>query len=160
LNVVCNISPLLLLAKIDQLELLTGLYDAVLVPKSVLNEIESKLDKATMAIRERVRNQAFKIREADPQALVTIPADLGSGEREAIALALETHAQLVILDDEQGRRIAREQSLAVTGTIGVIIEARERGMLKSVRHELDRLIESGLWLDERFYHRVLREYGE
>lgn len=160
MNVVCDTSALLLLAKIDQLELLTALYDTVLVPKSVLNEIESKLDKAAMAIRERVRNQAFEIREANPQALMDIPADLGSGEREAIALALETHAQLVILDDEQGRRIARGQSLAVTGTIGVIIEARERGMLKSVRHELDRLIESGLWLDERFYHRVLREYGE
>lgn len=116
MNVVCNTSPLLLLAKIDQLELLTGLYDTVLVAKSVLNEIESKLDKAAMAIRERVRNQAFKIREADPQAVAAMPADLGIGEREAIALALETHAQPVILDDEQGRRIVREQSLAVTGS--------------------------------------------
>jgi predicted nucleic acid-binding protein len=48
----------------------------------------------------------------------------------------------------------------VTGTIGVLIEAREKGLLVSIRRELDRLVEAGMWLDELFYHRILREFGE
>lgn len=86
--------------------------------------------------------------------------DLGSGEREAIALAIETRADLVVLDDQKGRRVARERGLSVTGTIGVLVEARERGVIPSIRHELDRLIEAGIWLDEAFYHRILKEFAE
>lgn len=86
--------------------------------------------------------------------------DLGSGEREAIALAIETRADLVVLDDQKGRRVARERGLSVTGTIGVLVEAREGGVIPSIRHELDRLIEAGIWLDEAFYHRILKEFAE
>jgi len=53
-----------------------------------------------------------------------------------------------------------EKGLSVTGTLGIIIEARERGMIPSVRCELDRLIEAGMWIDEAFYHRILQEFGE
>lgn len=75
-------------------------------------------------------------------------------------MALETKVDLVILDDQQGRSVARERGLLVTGTVGVLIEARERGLIPSVRHELDRLIEAGMWIDEAFYHRILQELGE
>ncbi len=73
---------------------------------------------------------------------------------------MELQAGLVILDDLEGRQIARQKSLPVTGTIGVLIEARERGLLISIRRELDRLIEAGVWLDELFYHRILQEFSE
>ena len=92
--------------------------------------------------------------------LSELPTDLGAGERETIALALETKADLVILDDQQGRSMARGKGLSTTGTIGVLIEARERGLITSVRREMDHLIEVGIWIDEKFYHRVLQEYGE
>ncbi|HHV53354.1 MAG TPA: DUF3368 domain-containing protein [Synergistaceae bacterium] len=62
--------------------------------------------------------------------------------------------------DQQGRRVAYEKGLSVTGTLGILIEARERGMIPSVRCELDRLIEAGMWIDEAFYHRILQEFGE
>lgn len=86
--------------------------------------------------------------------------DLGIGEREAIALALEVTADFVILDDQQGRRVVHEKGLLATGTLGILIEARERGMIPSVRCELDCLIEAGMWIDEVFYHRILQEFGE
>lgn len=69
-------------------------------------------------------------------------------------------AQLYGLDDQQGRHVAREQGLPVTGTVGILIEAQERRMIPSVRHELDHLIEAGMWIDEAFYHRILQEFGE
>jgi hypothetical protein len=83
-----------------------------------------------------------------------VPADLGDGEREAIALAIETEVDMIVLDDQQRRTVARVRNLAVTGTIGVLIEARGRDMIPSVRRELDLLIEAGMWIDEAFYHRI------
>ena len=80
-----------------------------------------------MQVRSLLQEGRFQIHEATNQALERIPADLGRGEREAIALALETKVDLVILDDQQGRRIACEWGLVVTGTVGVLIEARVLG---------------------------------
>lgn len=49
---------------------------------------------------------------------------------------------------------------AYRGTVGILIEAGERGIIPSVRRELDHLIEAGMWIDEAFYHRILQEFGE
>ncbi len=66
----------------------------------------------------------------------------------------------MILDDQEGRRVACERGLSITGTVGVLVEARERGLIPSLRQELDRLIEAGMWIREAFYHRILQEFGE
>lgn len=160
MRVVCNTSPAILLAKIGRLDLLAGLYDEFILPASVLDEIEAKPGKETERITALVKNQTFEVQRASPKVLEGLPADLGIGEREAIALAIETQADIVMLDDQQGRRIARERELSVTGTVGLLIEARGRGIITSVRRELDRLIEAGMWIDEVFYHRVLQEFDE
>jgi uncharacterized protein len=60
----------------------------------------------------------------------------------------------VILDDQLGRRVARENGLSITGTVGVLIEAKEQEIIISVRRELDNLIAVGLWISEAFYRRI------
>ena len=77
-----------------------------------------------------------------------------------IALAMDAGADLVILDDRQGRLVSRDRGLSVTRTVGVLIEAKERGFIPSLGPEMDRLIEAGMWISEVFYHRILKEYGE
>jgi hypothetical protein len=149
-----------LLAKIGRLDLLCQLYDEVIVPVSVLDEIAAKRGQETGQIRAFVQSRKFRLRRGTKRALKGLPADLGAGEREAIALAVARRADLVILDDQQGRRVARGRDLAVTGTIGILLEARARGLISSVRHELGRLVEAGLWIEEAFYHRILQEFGE
>ena len=160
MRVISDTSPLILLAKIGRLELLFQLYGQVVVPVSVLDEIRGRSTEETTAIESLVENQALEIQRGSPEALERVPADLGAGEREAIALAMETEADIVVLDDREGRRVARERDLPVTGTIGILIEARARDMILSVRRELDRLIEAGMWIDEAFYHRILHEFDE
>lgn len=160
MRIVCNTSPLILLAKIGRLDLLTRLYGEVFIPSSVLSEVEAGPGKEPEQIRALLESGKSQLHQASRRALEMVPADLGPGERETIALALATKVDLVILDDQQGRRVARERALLVTGTVGVLIEARERGLIPSVRHELDRLIEAGMWIDEVFYHRILQELGE
>lgn len=160
MRVVCDTSPLILLAKIGRLELLFRLYDQVVIPISVLDEITARSTEETTAIVSLVENQTLEIQRGSPEVLERVPADLGAGEREVIALAMETEADIVVLDDREGRRIARASDLPVTGTIGILIEARGRDMIPSVRRELDRLIEAGMWIDEAFYHRILQDFGE
>lgn len=160
MKVVTNTSPLILLAKINRLELLLELFDEVLIPLSVQMEINAKPGRISEAVETLIRSAAFQARAATRQVVASLPADLGAGERETIALAIESGADLAVIDDREGRRIARRQGLKVTGTIGVLVQAKEHGLIVSLRRELDRLVEAGMWLDEVFYHRLLQEYKD
>jgi uncharacterized protein len=153
-NVVCNTSPLLLLAKIQQLALLAQLYQTIWIPTAVLAEVHGKADEAAARIQAITSVPPFVIQSAKPATLAWVPAALGAGEREALALAVDTTAALVILDDQEGRRLARTLGLTVTGTAGVLVEAYTRGLVPSLRAELDRLRHAGWWITEAFYHRL------
>jgi predicted nucleic acid-binding protein len=159
MTVVCNTSPLLVLAKIQRLGLLTQLYARLVIPGAVVDEVGAKADDAAVQIQALVATPRVTVQRATPQTLAGLPGDLGPGEREAIALALETAADVVVLDDQVGRRLARARGLQVTGTVGVLIEARSRGLLPALRPELDRLRDAGLWLADAFYQRLCQAEG-
>ena len=159
MNVVCNTSPLLVLAKIQRLGLLTQLYARLVIPGAVCDEIGAKADDAAAQMQALVATPRVTVPRATPQTLAGLPVDLGPGEREAIALALETAADLVVLDDQAGRRLARARGLQVTGTVGVLIEARSRGLLPALRPEFDRLRDAGLWMADAFYQRLCQAEG-
>ena len=160
MKAVCNTSPQILLAKIGRLHLLQQLYREILIPVAVLEEVRAKPGREAQQLQTLIEEGIYQLHRVAGTVISEIPAELGSGEREVIALAIEKQADLVILDDLEGRRIAREKGLIVTGTIGLLVEARKRGLIPSIRGDLDRLIEAGMWLDEIFYHRILREFGE
>lgn len=159
MNVVCNTSPLLVLANIQRLGLLTQLYARLVIPGAVCDEIGAKADDAAAQMQALVATPLVTVQRATPQTLAGLPVDLGPGEREAIALALETAADLVVLDDQAGRRLARARGLQVTGTVGVLIEARSRGLLPALRPELGRLRDAGLWMADAFYQRLCQAEG-
>lgn len=159
MTVVCDASPLLLLARADRLDLLPVLYSTVVVPEEVLREIRVQRDAPAREIQAYTEHPHVQRTDARNEVLEEVEETMGSGERAAIAIALERGADLVVLDDERGRKEARRHGLGVTGAIGVLIEAKEQALVSSMRRELDRLVEAGLWIDEALYDRVLREYG-
>lgn len=78
-----------------------------------------------------------------------------------IALAIEQHAELVLLDESEGRRIAGVFDLKKTGAIGILIRARLEGKVPDLRSELDRLRnEGGFWIEENLYRKALESVGE
>jgi predicted nucleic acid-binding protein len=86
---------------------------------------------------------------------------LGAGEAEVIALALEIdEAPLIVLDDGPGRRAARERGLDIVGTAGLLVLAKEAGLLPAVRPVLDELVAAGLFLGGPAYRDVLSAAGE
>ena len=160
MKIVCNTSPLILLAKIGRLDTLIRLYSAPMISEAVLDELSTKPGKENDQVQAFLKKGTLQLRQVAEKILAELPVDLGRGEREAIALAMDAGADLVILDDQQGRLVSRDKGLSVTGTVGVLIEAKERGFIPLLRPEMDRLIEAGKWISEVFYHRVLKEYGE
>ena len=160
MTIVCDTSPLLLFARADRLGLLPALYQRAVVPGAVLQEVNVQADEPARRIQAHVQQDVFQRKEARGKSLDAVGENIGCGERAAIALARELDAELVVLDDEQGRTEARRHGLSITGSIGILIEAKERDVIASMRRELDRLVEEGLWIDEQLYDRVLREHEE
>lgn len=95
---------------------------------------------------------------AQNQALVTaLRRDLDRGEAETIALALELDADLVLLDEKEGRHAAQRLGLRVMGVVGILLEAKAKGAMDALRPQLDALRQkAGFYLSDPVYQRVLR----
>jgi hypothetical protein len=87
-------------------------------------------------------------------------ASIGPGEREVISLGLELGAGLLILDEQPARRLAKSVGLRVIGTVGILLTAKERGHLSSIRPELDRLLAVNFFMDQDLYEKVIGQAGE
>ena len=85
---------------------------------------------------------------------------LADGEREALALALEIRAHRIILDDMPARRVARILGLSITGTAGVLVAAKHRGLISRVRPILEDLVNNSFFISPELYEKVLELAGE
>lgn len=130
------------------------------MPPAVAAELRGKHDIASQEVEGFIGTPGC-IRPPQNAPLVqALSADLGIGEAEAIALATEVPDGLLIIDDAQGRRVARGLDLGVTGLLGVLIEAKARGLISAISPLLDQLIAEGFWLSEAMRRVVLEAAGE
>ncbi|MCZ7359314.1 MAG: DUF3368 domain-containing protein, partial [Candidatus Methanoperedens sp.] len=139
-----------------KLELLQDLFDTVLIPEAVYREcvIEGKDRDDARKIKNASRLQVRVIRNIElKKALNTV---LDEGESEAIALALQEEADFILLDDYEAREFARIYGLKITGTIGVLLKAKFSGRISNLVEILEKLRETGYWLDENLYSEILR----
>ena len=94
------------------------------------------------------------------QALAqSLRLNLGVGEAEAIALSIEWSAARLILDDKKARRVARQLNLPVTGTLAVLLTAKERGIIPKVRDAIDVLLGANFRISDALVQEVLRRAG-
>ena len=154
--VVADASPLIALARIGQLELLRTMFERLLLPEAVWREVvASGLDKAgagTVTQADWIERRKV----ADAGMVGLLRRDLGAGESETIALAREAGADLVLVDERAGRTAAKRLGLRVTGLVGVLIEARERGLLPDAAAVVDDLHRrAGFWLSEELRRMVV-----
>lgn len=157
---VADTSPLLFLAKLDRLDILRQAAEEIIVPPAVLREVARYSDEACEKIREAQGSWLRSRSVADLFLIKVLLADLDEGEAEALALAHELKADRVLLDDLDGRRLARRIGLAPVGTLGLLLAARLRGALPSLRAEIAKLRESGFRAHPSLIEAVLREAGE
>lgn len=137
--VVSDTSPLNYLVLIGQGELLHQLFGNVIIPEVVFDELQGK--GAPSPILEWVQNLPSWVEIQQTHLIANPLLDiLDKGEREAILLAQELSADLVLLDDKRARIIALEFGITITGTVGILDKAARIGLidLKTVFQELQR----------------------
>jgi predicted nucleic acid-binding protein len=159
--VVSNASPLINLARIGKLDLLRQLYEELSVPEAVWQEIVVK--GAGQPGAEEVKTATWIKRRAvtNTQLARALQQELDTGEAEAIALALEMEAKLLLMDEHVGRETARHLGLHCIGLIGVLIEAKRKGLISTVKPHLDALRDvAGFRVSDPLYQRVLQDEGE
>ncbi|MCD6285026.1 MAG: DUF3368 domain-containing protein [Anaerolineae bacterium] len=159
--VISNTSPLTNLAAIGHFDLLHRLYAKIHIPEAVWDELNEGgvhwPGRDDVAVSNWVERHTVQ-----NQALVTaLQYNLDRGESESIALALELGADLVLLDEREGRHTAQRMGLRVIGVVGVILEGKATGALDEVRPFLDDLRQvAGFYLSEAVYRHALGLAGE
>ncbi len=138
---ICNTSPLQYLHQLGRSELLPVLTGGVIVPEAVMTELD--LGRAGGCDVPDPRKMPWiSVRQPRSTPALPLAADLGRGEAAVLALALESGDAVVILDDAMGRRAASLLGLRLTGTLGVLLDAKRKGLITAVEpllNELDRL---------------------
>ena len=145
--VVSNTSVILNLALVGHLDLLEKLYGRVLAPRAVLQElVDFGLEKPDVNAVQTL--SWIEARSVTHRSLSDwLLSELDIGEAEAIALAVEVKADLLLLDERLGHKIASRLGLSVIGLLGVLLNAKRRGFLAGVRPVLDAVIAiAGFWV--------------
>jgi predicted nucleic acid-binding protein len=161
--VVSNVSPVLNLAIISQLSLLHEQFGEIWIPAAVLEELRIEEDlPGSQAVGEALWAGWLRVEEVKDEALAQVlQRDLDRGEAEAIVLAVQVKAEGVLLDEREGRRVAKSLGLKVTGVLGILLRAQREGRLPSLRKAMDELRErAGFRIGAELYTDLIRESGE
>jgi uncharacterized protein len=153
-DIVSNTTPIISLLKIGQLELLEKIYGRILIPGEVFNEIQRGCDKPYYADISQLN--WITIKDIADKKTLNYFVDLDAGEAEVIVLATEIEADLVIIDGTFGRRFAKHAGLKVTGTIGVLVKAKEMGFINKILPLLIDLQRKGIWISDKLIKNILK----
>jgi predicted nucleic acid-binding protein len=154
--VVADSSPLIYLSHAGILQILPTLFDTIVVPRAVWNEA---VERRPAAPGLDLLRQVTWIRVVDDPS----PAEelgLDPGETAAILVAESLHADLLLIDERLGRKVARERGLTVRGTLGVLVQAREAKLLPALKPVLDALIGDGFRIAPALVREALATVGE
>jgi len=139
MKVVVDSSVLISLSAINQLELLRKRFSEVTIPQAVQEEvvIEGKGQPGSQEVKSSnwIRGQEVK----DRSFVRLLEVELDRGESEAIALARELNADLVLLDEKDARSRAKRVGLRILGTIGILIWAKKTSHIGNLQEQLDAL---------------------
>ncbi len=156
--VIINNSPLVFLWILNLLPLLRELYTDVWIPEEVQEEF---LGTDTIARRSSLNGAPWirTVSLTDPQS-ASVYGRLDRGEASVLALAEEHDPHLVIIDEKKAREEAKRIGLPVRGTVGVLLEAKKKGLTDAIKPFLDALRDNGMYLDQSFIDDVLQFAGE
>ncbi|WP_029522479.1 DUF3368 domain-containing protein [Persephonella sp. KM09-Lau-8] len=153
-KVVSNTTPILSFIKLNRLDILRNIYKEITIPEAVYRELEEGKHKYYLNIS---KEDWIKISKVSNKRLVKqFEKILDTGEAEAITLALELKADLLLMDEKIGRKIAEEQGLKISGTIGILLKAKEEGIISEVKPFIYELIKKGNYYKKSFLETVLK----
>lgn len=148
-TIISDTSCIILLDKIDELEILNKLFPTIVTTQEVAEEFGRQLPSW------------FQIQQPkDKNYQSIIEASVDKGEASAIALAIELDDCLLIIDDRKGRKFAHQLGLTIIGTVGVIVDAKLAGIIPSVKPILSKIRTTNFRITERLELLILKKAGE
>lgn len=154
--VISNSTPIILLQKIGQLDLLRQLYSKICIANAVYQEVI--IDGAEKTgqgdfISKYDWIEIAEIKNIEAKTMFT--TSLHDGEVETMILSMEKSADLCIIDDLLARKYAKRFNLNIIGTLGLLVTAKKRGFVKEVKPLINQLIEAGMFVGDDLYNAVI-----
>ncbi len=147
--IIADASCLIALSNIEELELLQAVYKEVIITPEVQAEFGNPIPKW------------IKIEEvADTKKTQLLELELDKGESSAIALAVENENSLLIIDERKGRLVAKRMGLLIIGTLGIIIKAKENGIIETLKPILEKLEKVRFRISPKLKKQILDKVGE
>lgn len=161
MRIVSNTSPLTNLAAIGSFELLRGLFGEIFIAEGVWTELNAG-GHAYPGSREVSEASWVHIQKVNNRPLIaTLQRDLDLGEAETLALALDVEADLVLLDEREGRRVAARLGFETMGILGILHSSKRKGLIGNLQEPMDALRrKAGFYIGDGLYHRLLAEADE
>lgn len=151
--VIVNNTPLVALWVLNRLDLLRDLYEVVWIPEAVEREfVAIEVNARHLSLLQSPWIQVVRV--SNPRLALTY-IGLDQGEAEVLALAVEHNARLVVIDERRGRRYAQRLGLALTGTLGVLLDAKQKQLIPAVAPLIQQLEQYGLRLSAELIQKVL-----
>jgi len=154
---VADCSALVALSVCDSLDLLERLFDSVVVPETVYHEATQPDKKQAQALKTFLQG---KVRQVNLQTYVFLDAYADAGETEAMLLYKQLAADKLLIDDKRGRKVAKINQISTIGSLGVLLVAKEKGLIVEVAPLLQQIEQSDIYLSPNLISTVLELAGE
>lgn len=159
-RVIVNSMPLIVLCNIGELNILKQLYKEIVIPEAVFREVTEKEDSACQKIKQSldwIHVETIKVQSEKKM----YRAKLHDGEVEVMILAQEGRwADLLIIDDNAAKKTAKYLGLPVTGTLGVLLKAKNLGYIEAVKPILEKMQKTGFYISQDVVRIVLSQASE
>jgi predicted nucleic acid-binding protein len=156
--IVSDASPIIALAVCGKLDLLDKLFNQVCIPQAVFDELSIADKPKSQEIIEWAKNKVISAQ--NKTVISALSLNLDQGESEALSLYWEINADFLLIDEKRSRIISLRNNIKTIGTIGVLIFAKQRGLVTLVKPLMDILKQNGFRISDILYHKILERTDE
>jgi predicted nucleic acid-binding protein len=160
--IVSNTTPIVCFLKIGRLDILKNIFNEITISQAVYEELTAKPDE-TKELSILKESDFFKIKPVENKFAVSLlqkQVGLDLGESESIVLAQELKAAILLMDERKGRRVAAENGISISGTLGVLVKAKQMNLVKEIRPLLTELIAKDIRIGNNLLKQVFVSVNE
>ena len=159
--VVSDTSVISNLYLVGHLDVLEKLFNSVVIPQKVKDEL-LEIQRFGVDVTPIINSPFISVQIPENQSLVQqLLSEIDEGEAQAIVLAMELKAELLLIDEMKGRAIAEQQGLHITGLLGTLLRAKKQGYFTQITPILEQLkTEAGFYLSDKLSSQILKLAGE
>ncbi len=158
-KLVVNASPIISLAKIGCADFLSGLFEQLVIPEGVFEEINAHKEHDPAIEWLKAQDYQAKLRRIEVPAII-FEWNLGKGESQVIAFAFQNKDFAAAIDDKAAKKCAEVFNISIVGTIAIIIKAKKKGLTSKVEPLLLALRSNGFRVSDNIITAALQIVGE